>query len=142
MKRVLVVISFLFLVALVGGAAAQSTPSSDLTAEGQRWWAHIAYLADDKLEGRNIGTPGFAAALDYVEGQFKDIGLTPAGINGYRQPVALESRTLVPDQTELALVRDGQAHPLTIGQDAMLNARGELDGSIDAPMVFLGYGMS
>ena len=141
MKRALVATSLS--AALVAGAAAQQTaPSSDLTAEGQRWWAHIAYLADDKLAGRNIGTPGFAAALDYVEGQFKDIGLKPAGVNGYRQPVDLESRTLVPDQTELTLVRDGQSHPLAIGQDATMNARGELDGSTEAPMVFLGYGMS
>jgi hypothetical protein len=48
----------------------------------------------------------------------------------------------VPDQTSLALVRDGKEEALAIGQDASLSARGELDGSIEAPMVFLGYGMS
>ena len=26
--------------------------------DGQRWWSHVAVLADDKLEGRNTGTRG------------------------------------------------------------------------------------
>ena len=54
----------------------------------------------------------------------------------------LESRQLVPDQSQLALVRDGKEAPLAIGQDASLSARGELDGSLEAPMVFVGYGLS
>ena len=54
----------------------------------------------------------------------------------------LESRLLVPDQSEIALVRDGKAEPLAIGQDASMSARGELDGSMEAPMVFIGYGLS
>jgi hypothetical protein len=125
--------------AATAGAAAQSP---DLASEGKAWWAHVQFLADDKLEGRNIGTPGFETAAEYVEGQFQAIGLKPAGITGFRQPVKLESRLLVPDQTQLALVRDGKEEPLVIGQDASLSARGELDGSIEAPMVFIGYGMS
>ena len=130
----------ILLTALTLVGAAPQAP--DLKAQGDRWWAHIAYLADDKLQGRNVGTPGFAAALDYVEGQFKEIGLKPAGVDGYRQPVGLESRELVAADSQLALVRDGKDHPLAIGQDATLSPRGELNGSLDAPMVFVGYGMS
>ena len=47
----------------VATAAAQST---DLAAEGKAWWAHIQFLADDKLEGRNVGTPGYEKAVEYV----------------------------------------------------------------------------
>ena len=134
------VLTLCVLAAVVSGAAAQS---ADLAAEGKAWWAHIQYLADDKLEGRNVGTPGFEAALQYVESQFKKIGLTPMGDKGgYRQSVMLESRSLVPEQTQLALVRDGKEQPLAVGQDATLSARAELDGAIDAPMVFIGYGLS
>ncbi|HTI38960.1 MAG TPA: M20/M25/M40 family metallo-hydrolase [Vicinamibacterales bacterium] len=110
--------------------------------EGQQWWHHIEFLADDALQGRNVGTPGFEKAAEYVEQQFKEIGLKPAGSSGYRQPVKLESRRLVPEESSIALVRDGQEQPLTMREDAMLSARGELDGSIDAPMVFVGYGLS
>src|SRR5262245_55448165 len=138
MKRTFLVAS-LSVAAAVAGALAQSP---DLAAEGTAWWAHIQFLADDKLEGRNVGTPGFEAAVGYVESQFKSIGLKPAGTNGYRQPLKLDSRTLVPEQTKLTLVRDGQETPLAVGQDATISARGELNGSIEAPMVFVGYGLS
>src|ERR1043165_3349422 len=127
------------LVLAIAGASAQS---ADFAAEGKAWWAHIQYLADDKLEGRNVGTPGYDKAVEYVEGQFKAIGLTPGGVDGYRQPVKLESRQLVANQTKLALVRDGKEQALAVGQDATLSARGELNGNIQGPMGFLGYGLS
>ena len=67
------------LVAVLAAAAGIGTAaqSSDLVAEGTAWWAHVQFLADDALEGRNVGTPGFAKAMDYVEGQFQKIGLKP-----------------------------------------------------------------
>src|SRR6476646_6335970 len=138
MKRTLVV-------ALLSAAAAVTTAvaqSADLASEAKSWWAHVQFLADDKLEGRNVGTPGFETAATYVESQFKAIGLKPAGTNGYRQPLKLDSRQLVPEQTKLTLVRDGQETPLAVGQDATLSARGELNGPMEAPMTFVGYGMS
>src|SRR5260221_925052 len=106
-------------------AAGAATQSADLTSEGKQWWAHVQFLADDKLEGRNVGTPGYDTAAGYVESRFQTIGLKPAGTTGFRQPVKLESRQLVPDQSRLALVRDGAEEPLAMGQDASLSARGE-----------------
>ena len=114
----------------------------DPASDGTRWWNHIEFLASDALEGRNVGTQGFEKAATYVEGQFRDIGLKPGGLNGYRQAVRFEARTLVPGQQTIALVRSGKEEPLTIGDDASLSARGELDGSVEAPMVFVGYGLS
>src|SRR6476659_9589137 len=111
-------------------------------SEGKRWWSHIEFLADDALEGRNVGSAAFEKAATYVEGQFKEIGLRPGGTSGYRQPVKFEARVLVPEQSRLALGRNGQEEPLALGQDATLSARGELEGSIEAPMVFVGYGLS
>jgi Zn-dependent M28 family amino/carboxypeptidase len=111
-------------------------------SDGQRWWTHIEFLADDSLQGRNVGTPGFEKAAGYVEQQFKEIGLKPGGTSGYRQAVKLESRVLVPEESTVALVRDGQSEPLEPREAATLRARGELNGSIDAPMVFVGYGLS
>ena len=117
----------------------------DPASEGKRWWRHVEFLADDALEGRSVGTAGFEKAAAYVESQFKEIGLKPGNASGYRQPVKLEARVLVPDQSSLALVRNGQEEPLTLGADASLTSRGELDaadGALDAPMVFVGYGLS
>jgi hypothetical protein len=122
--------------------ATLAAQSGNLQAEGKAWWAHVQFLADDKLEGRNIGTPGYEKAVDYVEGQFRAIGLKPAGTVGFRQPVKFDSRQLVAEQSQLVLVRDGKSDPLAIGQEGSINARGELNGSIEAPMVFIGYGLS
>src|SRR6478735_1031127 len=130
----------LVIVACCGATAAAQSP--DLLSEGKAWWAHVQFLADDKLEGRNVGTPGYEKAVDYVEGQFKAIGLKPAGIGGFRQPVKYDSRQLAADKSQLVLVRDGKEEALVIGQDGSLNARGELNGSKEASMVFVGYGLS
>jgi len=135
-------IAALFLVVVACLTVTIAAQSTDLAAEGKAWWAHIQFLADDKLEGRNVGTPGYEKAVDYVESQFKAIGLKPAGTSGFRQPVKYDSRKLAPDQSQLVLVRDGKEEALAIGQDASLNARGELNGSKEAPMVFIGYGLS
>ena len=138
MKRTLLPV----LVLAAAAVAAATAQSTDLTAEGKAWWAHVQYLADDKLEGRNVGTPGFDKAVEYVESQFRAVGLKPGAGNSYRQPVQLDSRQLVPEMSKLTLVRDGKETPLTIGADGNLNARGELDGTMEAGMVFVGYGMS
>lgn len=129
-------------VLVLASAATLAAQSPDLAAEGKAWWAHVQFLADDKLEGRNVGTPGYEKALDYVESQFRAIGLKPAGTSGFRQPVKFDSRTLAADHTHIVLVRDGKEEPLAIGQEASLNARGELNGSKEAQMVFVGYGLS
>ena len=75
--------------------ARRSRPT--LASEGKAWWAHVQVLADDKLEGRNAGTPGYDKAVEYVESQFKAIGLKPAGTSGFRQPVKFENRSLAAD---------------------------------------------
>ena len=46
---------------------------------------HIGYLADDKLEGRRAGTAGEQLAMDYIIGQFKEIGIDPKGTESYPQ---------------------------------------------------------
>jgi len=53
--------------------------AADYATEGKLWWAHIEFLADDKLDGRNTGSPGFLKAVQYVESQFEKLGLEPAG---------------------------------------------------------------
>jgi hypothetical protein len=113
----------------------------DYAAEGKLWWAHIQFLADDKLQGRNIGTGEFRQAVEYVAGQFQRLGLKPAGVAGYLQPVKFQTRQLVAEQSSLALVRDGAVEPLSLGADATLSARAELAPKLEAPMVFVGYGL-
>ncbi|UOQ97748.1 M28 family peptidase [Hymenobacter sp. 5317J-9] len=107
--------------------------------------AHIAYLADDKLQGRKAGTPGYQMAVDYVTKQLKDLGAQPAGEGGtYIQKVRLRRAFLKGDATFAARDAKGAAIPLTLGQDYVVYPSPELPATIvtNAPLAFAGYGIS
>ncbi|HLX08796.1 MAG TPA: hypothetical protein VKY89_13135, partial [Thermoanaerobaculia bacterium] len=70
-------------------AGATGTPG-DTTGAGESWWAHVKYLADDRLEGRLTGSAGYRQAAAYVAERFQEYGLAPAGDNGYFQPVRFD----------------------------------------------------
>src|SRR5947207_14135875 len=135
MRKLLVVA---MVVALAQTIAPAQNGSSDTSA---RWWAHVQALANDGMEGRNTGSPGHKRAADYVAAQFQKAGLEPAGVGGYIQPVNFKARRIVEAQSSLALVRDGKAEPLTLGEDANFNMRIDPAPSVDAPLVFVGYGL-
>jgi Zn-dependent M28 family amino/carboxypeptidase len=126
--------------AVLGGLAVFGEAPVDFQAEGKLWWAHIQFLADDKLAGRNTGSAGYQKAADYVAAAFERFGLKPMGTSGYRQPVQFETRQLVEEESSLALVRDGNAEVLA-RQDAARSARGDPAPALAAPMVFVGYGL-
>src|SRR5437763_8246589 len=109
---------------------------------GERWWRHVAYLADDKLEGRLTGSPGHRMAAEYVAAQFEKAGLKPAGTNAYIQPVKFHVRRIDESRSSLALVRGGAVEPLVQGDDAYLSSRGDPQPAVEAPLVFVGYGLS
>jgi hypothetical protein len=106
--------------------------------------AHISYLADDKLRGREPGTPGYQMAVDYVTGQLKGLGVQPAGERGgYVQTLRLRRAVVAPGST-LSL-RDGQAATTALvdGKDYVLYPNPSAASiSVDAPLVFAGYGIS
>lgn len=121
--------------------AAGGVAQNQWKAAGQRWWAHIEYLASNDLQGRGTGTAGYQKAADYVAAQFKSAGLEPAGIQGYFQPVDFLERLPDPSQETAALVREGKAEPLAIPEDVRLGLRGD-PRAVDAPAVFVGYGFA
>jgi Zn-dependent M28 family amino/carboxypeptidase len=106
-----------------------------------RWFAHIKALANDGMEGRNTGTPAHKRAAEYVAAQFQKAGLEPAGAGGFIQPVKLKTRKIVEAQSSLALIQGGKTEPLTLGEDANINLRVDPAPSVDAPLVFVGYGL-
>ncbi len=112
-------------------------------AAGQRWWAHVQYLASDDLEGRNTGSAGYLKAAGYVAHAFQAAGLDPAGTAGYFQDVAFDVRQMDEEHSSLALVAaDATAEPLVLGEDAMLSARSDAGTSGDLPAAFVGYGFA
>ena len=123
---------------------AQSSPkptSSSPNFDGNSWWGYVKILADDNMEGRETGSPGLQRAAAYIVEQLQKDGLQPAGVNGFYQPVKLISRQIDESGSSLALVRDGKTEPLVLGQDAMFSTRVNLSPSVDAQLVFVGYGL-
>jgi hypothetical protein len=111
-------------------------------ADEQRWLAHVRYLADDALEGRNTGSEGHRKAAEYVALHFEEAGLQPAGSVRYVQPVSFRTRKIVESRSSVALVRDGKPEPLELGEDVTISMRVEPAGSLEAGLVFVGYGLS
>ena len=122
----------------VFSAAAATVTNHD----GRRWWSYVQYLASDQMRGRDTGSPEHRKAAGWVAAQFEKAGLEPAGTQGYLQPVKLISRRVLQDQSTLALVRNGKAEPMVIGEDAIISARGEPADSTEASAVFVGYGLA
>ena len=110
--------------------------------DGRSWWAHVKFLADDNLEGRETGSEGLRKAESYIVDQFTKAGLQPAGTDGFYQPVKFISRQIVEKDSSAMLVVSGKAEPLTLGDDAYFTTRAELSSEeITAPLVFVGYGL-
>jgi Zn-dependent M28 family amino/carboxypeptidase len=111
--------------------------------DGKSWWHHVEVLAADDMEGRATGSPGLQRAEAYVVDQLRKTGLAPAGTDGYYQPIKFEMRQPVEKDSSAALVRNGKAEPLVLGEDAAF-FRGLLNlaPQVEAPLVFLGYGLN
>jgi Zn-dependent M28 family amino/carboxypeptidase len=126
--------------ALLLGGTASAQPSDSSAANIK---ADMAFLASDRLKGREAGTPEYDMAAKYVAGQMKQIGLMPKGDNGaYFQHVPLLAyRTK--DQGALSL-HDAPGHitPLVFGTDYVVRGN-PLAATIrlDAPLVFVGFGV-
>src|SRR5688572_28926525 len=95
-----------------GDAAAVPEPSTPRpandTAAGQRIEADVRALADDAMDGREAGTPGYDRAAEYVARAYAEIGLEPAGGDGtYFQTVPLLKATLQADGARFEILRDG-----------------------------------
>ena len=130
---------FSSLLLLTVAALCQTAPTH---FNGQTWWDYVKVLASDNMEGRETGSKNLQGAEAYVVAQLKQAGLQPAGNRGFYQPVKFISRQLDEKNSSLALIRDGKTEPLTLGEDAILSARIDPAPETQAPLVFVGWGLS
>ncbi len=117
-------------------------PQNGAANPAQAWWEHIQFLAADKMAGRDTGSAEHRQAAEYVAAAFQRAGLKPAGTKGYLQPVNFVSRRVQEEQCSLALIRNGQAEPLALGDDAVFSMRIAHAPRVEAPLVFIGYGLT
>lgn len=139
MPRPLPIIAALLASATAAQAQAPADPS--FTAAGFR--AHVAFLADDLLEGRDIGSRGHEIAARYVATRFEALGLKPGGDNGgWYQRIAFQRTT--PGDAPGTVTITGPAGKKTWKQATdVIVALNPLEPNFDvsAPMVFVGYGI-
>jgi len=117
-------------------ALAQSpVTTEDFSAEAFR--AHVAFLSDDLLEGREAGSRGYDIAARYVATQLAALGVQPAANGDWYQ------------QVEFVRFANSGTPRLTIGRQAFAQSEGVLvlpspaaDAlNVEAPLVFAGYGL-
>ncbi len=112
-----------------------------VAAQADAWWGHVTTLAHDSMRGRETGSPEHRKAAEYVAGAFQRAGLVPAGTDGWFQPVRFQVRRIAEGRSSLALVLGARAESLELGKDATINLRSSSAGKVDAPLVFIGYGV-
>jgi len=130
--------------ALLGAAAANrpaAPPRTDPQA-AERLRAHLAFLADDLLEGRFTGSPGYEIAARYVAAQFRQLGLRPVSAGSYLLPVPLVASNIDVDSVALEIVAGGKRTPLPWADGFVADGSTLEDNSeAEAPVVFVGYGV-
>ncbi len=138
-RSCLLALSLVSLLIFATGQTQEASPTG--TADGRQWWTDIEYLASNQIQGRLPGTEGYRQAARFVAASFEKYGLAPAGSDGYFQPVRLTEQKILADQSSAALVLDGKNEPLHLGDEIILRAGLEQPKTVDAPLVFLGYGL-
>ncbi|CAN5273135.1 M20/M25/M40 family metallo-hydrolase [soil metagenome] len=114
------------------------TPSADAIK------AHMTFLADDLLEGREAGTRGYDIAANYVASQYALMHVKPAGGGGsYLQPVPLTAYRNASQGGVSFTGADGKSGALVFAEDYLPSAQArQAELSVTAPLVFVGYGIS
>lgn len=108
---------------------------------GQQWWSYVQHLAGDDMKGRLTGTADYRRAAEYVVSQLKMDGVVPKGEEGYLQPVNFDVQRIQAAQSHVALIENGHEQPIHLNEDAVLGSRLPQPKRIEAPLIFIGYGL-
>jgi Zn-dependent M28 family amino/carboxypeptidase len=103
--------------------------------------AHVEGLSSDDLQGRSPGSEGERRTIEYLEKEFLELGLQPAGVGGFRQEVALVEIT--GSAQALSFARGAGGITLAYGDDMVINSRRvRAQASVaGSEVVFVGYGI-
>src|SRR5688572_12968609 len=105
--------------------------------------SNMSFLANDLLEGRQPGTRGFAIASQYVQSQFKFLGLKPGGNDSqYVQRVVLKKGIV--DRSASGFILEGvNANAWSYGNEFVFSPYMASERSeVAAPLIFAGFGIS
>ncbi|MGR4865801.1 M20/M25/M40 family metallo-hydrolase [Caulobacter sp. LARHSG274] len=125
-------------------ATPQARSAAGFTPSPAAIKAHMTFLADDLLEGREAGTRGYDIAANYVASQYAQLGVKPAGDGGgYLQQVPLTAFRAASEGGISYTGANGKSGSLTFGEDYLPSAQAaQAQLSLTAPLVFVGYGVN
>ena len=111
--------------------------------EAPRVLEHIKVLSSDEYQGRAPGTPGEEKTIQYLTGQFKEIGLLPGNPDGtYIQNVPLVGLTPAPT-SPLTITKGSQKQTFKWKEEMVAWTKHVADtaGIAGSDVVFAGYGV-
>ena len=121
--------------------AADNTAAQQIDTEGLL--ERISTLASDEFGGRAPMSEGERLTLNYLEQQFKEMGLQPMFGDSYRQSVPLVSIAASPDMSLSISDIEGNIHAYAYGSEMMLGSPQVLaeNGLSRSELVWVGYGI-
>ena len=119
----------------------QALPPAARSIQADQIRAHLAFLADDALEGRAAGRRGARIAARYIVSQLARVGIEPAA-DGYYQPVPLIGWQPDPRRISLEFAAGDSTGSLAFPTDAILWLDSGADtAGVRGELVFAGYGV-
>jgi len=121
------------------GAFAQEKPK----VEAAKIREYVKKLAGDEFEGRGTGQKGGDAAAEWIAKQFESFGLKPAGDKGtFFQEVPMVGVKTRSESTFALAPANGAEIPLKYADEIVTNNEAQEEkAEIDAPIVFVGFGI-
>jgi Zn-dependent M28 family amino/carboxypeptidase len=142
MKIKMTIPSFVVAAAVCVGMAAWADQKPKVEAANIR--EYVKKLADDEFEGRGTGQKGGDAAAEWVAKQLESFGLKPAGDKGtYFQEVPMVGVKTRAESTFAFAPENDAEIPLKYSDEIVTNNEAQEEkAEIDAPIVFVGFGIT
>jgi len=122
------------------GALAQQKPK----VEAAKIREYVKKLAGDEFEGRGTGQKGGDAAAEWIAKQLESFGLKPGGDKGtFFQEVPMVGVKTRAESTFALAPANGAEIPLKYADEIVANNEAQEEKTeIDAPIVFVGFGIT
>ena len=120
----------------LGARPALSAHLPEAAPDAARIRADVGWLAADERQGRGIGTAGLVASEEWLAARFRELGLEPAGSDGYFQSFEVPLEVVPGPATALQI--DGQAVAAEQFTLAAFTSPGQASGAL----VVAGYGIT
>ena len=122
--------------------APAAAPAPSVSAERMSEVTRV--LASDEFQGRSMGDAGEEKTVAYLIEQFRAAGLEPGGENGGWTQTVPMIRTKLQSPMDLSIRQAGRTTALRFPDDIYLSTVRAIERAriADAPMVFVGYGVT